>query len=64
MVLLKQKEKDRIKKEKKIQELVEDLYEKGVTDDKLITKELDLFEYMEFKKQREKSRARMGAKAD
>lgn len=64
MILLKQKEKDRIKKEKKIQELVEDLYEKGVTDDKLITKELDLFEYMEFKKQREKSRARMGAKAD
>ena len=50
MILLKQKEKDRIKKEKKIQELVEDLYEKGVTDDKLITKELDLFEYMEFKK--------------
>ena len=43
---------------------MEDLHEKGVTDDKLITKELDLFEYMEFKKQKEKSRARMGAKAD
>ena len=43
---------------------MEDLYDKGVTDDKLITKELDLFEYMEHKKQREKSKARIGAKGD
>ena len=64
LVLLRKKEKDRRKKEKKIQEIVEDLHEKGVTDEKVVTKELDMFEYMEFKKKRDRSKARMGAKAE
>lgn len=64
LVLLRQKEKDRTKKERKMREIVEDLQEKGITDDKLVTKELDMFEYMEFKKHRDRSKARMGAKAD
>ena len=64
LVLLRKKEKDRTKKERKIREIVEDLNEKGITDEKLITKELDMFEYLEYKKQRDKSKARMGAKAE
>ena len=64
LVLLRKKEKDRRKKERKIQEIVEDLHEKGVTDEKIVTKELDMFEYMEFKKKRDRSKARMGAKAE
>ena len=63
-MLLRKKEKDRTKKERKIREIVEDLNEKGITDEKLITKELDMFEYLEYKKQRDKSKARMGAKAE
>lgn len=53
LVLLRKKEKDRIKKEKKICEIIEELHEKGVTDDKIVTKELDMFEYMEYKKKRD-----------
>ena len=64
LVLLRKKEKDRRKKERKIREIVEDLHEKGVTDEKVVTKELDMFEYMEFKKKRDRSKARMGAKAE
>ena len=64
LVLLRQKDKDRVKKEQKIREIVEDLHEKGIDDEKIITKELDMFEYMEFKKRRDKSKARMGAKAE
>ena len=64
LVLLRKKEKDRRKKERKIREIVEDLHEKGVTDEKVVTKELDMFEYMELKKKRDRSKARMGAKAE
>lgn len=62
LVLLRKKEKDRRQKERKIKEIVEDLNEKGVVDEKLLAKELDMFEYMEYKKVRDRNRARMGAK--
>lgn len=64
LVLLRKKEKDRRKKERKIVEIREDLYEKGIVDEKIIAKELDMFEYMEFKKKRDRSKARMGTKAE
>lgn len=38
--------------------------EKGVVDDKLLAKELDMFEYMEYKKVRDRNKERMGAKAE
>ena len=50
LVLLRKKEKDRRKKERKIREIKEDLYEKGVIDEKIIANELDMFEFMEYKK--------------
>lgn len=64
LVLLRKKEKDRRKKELKIREIVEDLNERGVVDDKVVTKELEMFEYLEYKKIRDKTKARMGAKAE
>jgi hypothetical protein len=64
LVLLRQKEKDRKQKERKIRELVEDLNEKGIVDEKVLAKELDMFEYMEYKKVRDRNKARLGTKAE
>ena len=64
LILLRQKDKQRRKKERKIKEIVEDLHEKGIVDEKIVTKEIDMFEYLEFKKRRDRSKARMGAKAE
>ena len=47
LVLLRKKEVDRRKKERKVREIMEDLQDRGVVDDKQIAHELDLFEYQE-----------------
>jgi len=64
LVLLRKKEKDRVKKDKKIHNLILDLQEKGVVEEKVIAHEIEMFEYMEYKKIRDLTKARMGAKAE
>lgn len=64
LVLLRKKEVDRRKKERKVREIMEDLQDRGVVDEKQIANELDLFEYQEFKKRKDRNKARMGVKAE
>ena len=45
LVLLRKKEIDRRKKERKVREIMEDLQDRGVVDEKQIANELDLFEW-------------------
>ena len=47
-----------------MREVLEDLHEKGVRDEKAIAHELDLFEYQEYKKKKDQNKKRMGAKAE
>ena len=61
--LLKKRDRDLRKRDAKIREIREDLQEKGIVNDKIVTKELEMFEYKEMKKVQDRAKARLGAKA-
>ena len=61
---LRQKEADRIAKEKKQDRIVQDLADAGVTDEKIIQRELDLLDFREIQEREQLEKKRMGIKED